>query len=61
MGNRASSRSPIATGLEDEALRWLEPGYQRREIAIGYLKTSHAFKSIRSDERFVALLKRMGL
>ncbi len=51
----------MSLGLEDEALRWLELGYERRELGIGYLKTSHAFKALRSDERFTGLLKRMGL
>jgi len=42
----------MSLGLEGEALRWLELGYQRRELKMGYLKTSHAFKALRSDERF---------
>jgi serine/threonine-protein kinase len=51
----------VSLGQNDEALRWLEQAYQRRDISISYLKTSHAFKGMRSDPRFEALLGRMGL
>ena len=50
-----------AAGKNDEAFRWLENSLQRREVGISYLKTSHAFKGLRSDERFTSLLRRMGL
>jgi TolB-like protein/Flp pilus assembly protein TadD len=51
----------VSLGLEDEALRWLEEGYRRREIGIGYLKMSEAFKPLRSNPRFVELLRKIGL
>ncbi len=51
----------VSLGLEDEAFRWLELGYQRREIGMGYLKTSEAFKPLRSDPRFGGLLRKIGL
>jgi serine/threonine-protein kinase len=51
----------LALGRKDEALDWLERGYERREIAMGYLKTSQSFKPLRSDHRFIGLLKKMGL
>ncbi len=64
----AGSESPwavavvaVSLGQNDEALRWLELAYERRDIAISYLKTSRVFKGMRTDPRFVGLLKRMGL
>ncbi len=51
----------VSLGLEDEAFRWLELGYQRREIGMGFLKTSEGFKPLRSDPRFRRLLGKIGL
>ena len=51
----------LSLGLEDQAVRWLELGYQRREISMVHVKISPIFKTIRSNARVVALLKNMGL
>ncbi|MGK2961468.1 MAG: tetratricopeptide repeat protein, partial [Gemmatimonadaceae bacterium] len=51
----------VSLGQNDEAFHWLELAYQQRDISISYLKTSQAFKGLRSDPQFVALLRKMGL
>jgi Flp pilus assembly protein TadD len=53
----------VAISLRDkeEAMRWLELGYQRRDFPMVYLKIDPAFRGLRADPRFVSLLGRMGL
>jgi tetratricopeptide (TPR) repeat protein len=45
---------------KDKAFAWLERGYQNKEL-FPSLKAEPAFDNLRSDPRFVNLLRRMGL
>jgi len=48
-------------GDRDKALEWLEKAYQQRSAWLVCLKLNPHFDSLRSDPRFVALLKKIGL
>ena len=48
-------------GERDLALEWLETAYEERATSLNLLKASPAFKGIRSDPRFTALVRRIGL
>ena len=45
----------------DLALKWLETAYEERASSLNLLKMSPAFDGIRSDSRFTALVRRVGL
>jgi len=53
----------IYTGLgkNDQAFAWLEKAYEERDSALNHVKVEPRFESLRSDPRFTALLKKMGL
>jgi serine/threonine protein kinase/tetratricopeptide (TPR) repeat protein len=51
----------VGLGETDETVRWLERGYAERSPMMNTLKSMGAFDPLRSDPRFVRLLKRMGL
>ena len=59
----ASSRALIYIGLgeKDQAFAWLDKAYEERDWRLRELKTQPIFDSLRSDERFTRLLKRMRL
>ena len=48
-------------GDKEQAFAWLEKGYAEKAGSLQYLKTAHPLDALRSDPRFVNLLKRMGL
>jgi eukaryotic-like serine/threonine-protein kinase len=48
-------------GDKDEAFRWLEKGYEQRSSGMPYLTTDPFWYGMRSDPRYVDLLRRMGL
>jgi serine/threonine protein kinase/Tfp pilus assembly protein PilF len=50
-----------ALGENDSAFAWLEKSYQRREESILSLKVDPKVDRLRSDPRFIALLKRIGV
>ena len=49
-----------ALGNNEEALTWLEKGYEERSFML-YLKVYPAFDNLRKEERFLAILDKMGL
>ena len=49
-----------ALGEKDEAIEWLEKAYKQREFGVFFLKVDPTFDSLRSDERFKDLLRRIG-
>ncbi len=48
-------------GRDDEALRWLERGYEERDFRMTLLSVAFEFDRLRSDPRFRELVRRMGL
>jgi TolB-like protein/Flp pilus assembly protein TadD len=48
-------------GEKDQALNWLEKGYQERATKMVFLKIDPFFDNLRSDPRFVELVRRVGL
>jgi TolB-like protein len=48
-------------GDKQKAFAWLEKAYQQREPGLGQIKIDPAFDSLRSDPRYLDLLKRMNL
>lgn len=48
-------------GRDDEALRWLEKGYEERDFRMTLLSVAFEFDRLRSDPRFRELVRRMGL
>jgi serine/threonine protein kinase/Tfp pilus assembly protein PilF len=51
----------IGLGKKDQALQWLEKAYQERIEELILLNVDPLYDSIRSDERFVTLLEKIGL
>jgi len=51
----------VGLGEKDQAFAWLEKGFQDRSGQLGRTRWEPAFESLRSDQRFSALLQRMGL
>lgn len=50
-----------ALGNKDEAFAWLEKACENRDFRLCRLKVDPRWDSLRSDPRFVAILKRIGL
>jgi adenylate cyclase len=53
----------LYSGLEnnDEAFKWLENGYEEKDGNMVYLKVMPILDNLRSDYRFISLLKKMKL
>ncbi len=50
-----------ALGEKDQAFAWLEKGFNGRDPYLARLRVDVAMDPLRSDARFKALLKRVGL
>ena len=48
-------------GDRDKAFAWLEKGYDEKDTQLGFLKVDHFWDNLRSDSRYTALLKKIGL
>jgi len=48
-------------GRKDEAISWLEKGYEERDFRMTLISVSFEFDGIRSDPRFKELVRRVGL
>src|SRR5262249_48252032 len=48
-------------GRTDEAIKWLETGYEERDYHMTVISVSFEFDGLRSDPRFKELVRRMGL
>jgi len=46
---------------KDQAFKWLEKAYEERSSQLVYLRANPLFDNIRSDPRFIAMLRNMGL
>jgi TolB-like protein/Flp pilus assembly protein TadD len=51
----------IGLGENDLALEWLEKAYEERDSTLIWLKVDRVYDGLRSDPRFKALLKKVGL
>jgi len=51
----------IALGETDRAFEWLEKAIEARDWQMGLLNVEPAFDPLRSDQRFAALVERVGL
>ena len=53
----------IYTGLEEkeQALAWLEKAYEDRDVRLVFLKVEPKWDVLRADERFISLIRRVGL
>ena len=49
-----------ALGETDQALAWLEKGYEQRDPRMTFLKTDERLKNLREDPRFQDLMRRVG-
>jgi TolB-like protein/DNA-binding winged helix-turn-helix (wHTH) protein/Flp pilus assembly protein TadD len=49
-----------ALGRNDEALRWLEQAYERRDETLLYLKVDPEWDRLRAEPRFQAFLQKVG-
>lgn len=50
-----------ALGDKEQAMQWLQKGYENRTPYMTYLKTEPGLDPLRSDPRFVELCRKMGL
>jgi TolB-like protein/tetratricopeptide (TPR) repeat protein/class 3 adenylate cyclase len=50
-----------AVGEKDETFTWLEKAYEDRDMRLCRMKVEPKWDALRSDPRFVAMLKRIGL
>ena len=51
----------VGLGEKEEAFSWLEKGYSEKDAQLSYLKVNPVFDPLRSEPRFMALLKKVGL
>jgi hypothetical protein len=51
----------VGLGRKEQALRSLEKGYADHSMFMTLMKVDPEFDPLRSEPRFVALLRRMGL
>ena len=47
-------------GEEDQALTWLERGFEQRDAKMVFLKVEPKWNNLRNEPRFVDLMKRMN-
>ena len=51
----------MGLGKKEQAIAWLERAYQQRSLWLNSIAVDFRFDSLRSDPRFTALLKKIGL
>ncbi|RJP74130.1 MAG: hypothetical protein C4532_03030, partial [Candidatus Abyssobacteria bacterium SURF_17] len=51
----------FAIGDHDEGFMWLEKAYEEMDPYLGFLKPEKHFRAVGLDQRYIALLKKMGL
>ena len=51
----------LRLGKKDEAIGWLQKAYEQRDFRMTMLSVDFGFDGIRSDPRFVELVRKMGL
>jgi len=50
-----------ALGMENEAFTWLETAYDQRDGSLVFVKVDPVLDRLRTDKRYLAIVKRMGL
>jgi hypothetical protein len=48
-------------GDKEQALLWLEKSYENKDFLLPFVNADPAFDDLRSEPRYQALLRRMGL
>jgi hypothetical protein len=48
-------------GERDEAFRWVERAYRERSNYVAYIAIDDSFDAVRTDRRYLNLLRRIGL
>jgi hypothetical protein len=48
-------------GENDKGFEWLERSYSRREVGFPWITVEPDFDGVRTDPRYLDLLKRLGL
>jgi hypothetical protein len=71
MANAEAKRKPVQAmflaslytrlGEKDRAIEWLQKAYERHNMPLIMLSVDPTWDSLRSDQRFAALLRRIGL
>jgi serine/threonine-protein kinase len=51
----------LGLGQKKKCLEWLEKAYEQQDSACWYLKIDQIYDSIRSEPRFQAIVKKIGL
>jgi hypothetical protein len=51
----------LGQGKRDEVFSWLDKACQEHDVLLTFLKSEPQWGSLRSDPRFVSVLKRIGL
>jgi len=51
----------FALGEKDKGFKWLDKAYEERDSTLLEIKVDPGFDSVRSDSRFTAMLKKIGL
>jgi hypothetical protein len=51
----------VALGDREATLRWLEQAYQARAANMAFLGTDPTWDLVRSDPRFIVLMKKVGV
>jgi hypothetical protein len=46
--------------MDDEAFEWLEKAFEKRSTLLIYLRVYPWFSGLRSDQRYLDLVKRIG-
>jgi serine/threonine-protein kinase len=57
----AVAATHLALGQADSSLYWLDKAYDLRDGSLPWVRINPMFDDIRSDARYVALMKKMGL
>ncbi len=50
-----------ALGMKEDAFKWLQKSYEAHSICVIWLNSEPRFDPLRSDPRFAALVRQVGL
>jgi TolB-like protein/DNA-binding winged helix-turn-helix (wHTH) protein/Tfp pilus assembly protein PilF len=55
------ARIYLELGEKETAFKWLEKAYEERDSRLLYLKTDNGWDSLRTDSRFIEIVRRLGM